>query len=113
MPTTVKKKPQLPPIRCKGCGLGFHPKDHRQHFHSPRCRTNYYNRTYFKVEEVQKLCLECQSPFKTTSPKKQLYCSAECRIAHQSKQSQNQPVHTFTLPWLEFVKVTLEVDSEV
>lgn len=80
-----KEKPQLPLQRCKGCGLNFHPKDHRHRFHSSRCRNNYYDRTYFTRPLIEKTCAECGAKFETKSPKKQAYCTPECRIAHQKK----------------------------
>lgn len=69
--------------QCKGCGIRFTPVDGRQRYHSPECRTAYYTE-HFSSINATKTCPNCGASFTTTMPKKQTYCSPECR--EQAKQ---------------------------
>lgn len=87
-----KQKEQLPPIHCKGCDVNFTPKDKRERFHSPRCREDFYERTYFTGPPVHKICPNCGSDFITTKPGRQEYCLPECR--EEAKQKRKEGLAT-------------------
>lgn len=74
-----EKKPTLPPITCKGCGILFVPRTRRQHYHNEDCREEYYLRTYYAKDVTEKTCPNCGSAFPTTRPGRQDYCTPECR----------------------------------
>lgn len=75
-------------VKCKGCAIQFVPKDKRQKFHSPECRTAYYM-AHYGSPSTTKTCANCGTLFSTTKPKKQLYCSPECREEHRLKLQDN------------------------
>lgn len=64
---------------CKGCGKGFVPKDRRQKYCVESCRRVYYKEHYFTQTIVDKTCPNCGTVFPTSAPKKQVYCTPECR----------------------------------
>ena len=74
-----KKKPSLPPIKCKGCGTNFVPDSRRQRYHSATCREDTYSRVYFSKTSAQKTCPNCRMKFMTTKPGRQDYCHPDCR----------------------------------
>lgn len=79
-------KGKLPPIRCRGCGINFVPKDRREHYHSDTCRETYYQRVYFAKIQVNKTCPNCGADFVTSKPGRQNYCSPECRDDARKKR---------------------------
>jgi hypothetical protein len=81
---------------CKGCGIGFYPKDRRQKYHTPGCREKYYDKTYWPKTIVEKTCPVCKTVFPTSKPKKQTYCSPDCRKATKHKKSADKVVYTIT-----------------
>lgn len=81
-----KKKEKLPPRNCKGCGILFTPDTRKQKYHNAKCREEHYNRTYFRNEPKRKTCKGCGSPFTTTKPGRQDYCTPECRIEHSKNE---------------------------
>jgi ribosomal protein S27E len=85
----AKPKPKLSPIKCKGCGTMFIPKDRRQHFHSSICRENFYDRTYFAKASVRMTCPNCSTVFISTKPGRQMYCTPACRVEHQHNVREN------------------------
>jgi len=84
-----KKKSQLPQTQCKGCEKKFYPQDRRQHFHNPECREAYYARTLFNRTDTIKTCLHCGTSFPTSMPKKQKFCSDDCRLENRKKLIEN------------------------
>ena len=82
----IQRKESLPPIMCKGCGSPFVPKTHKEHFHSPSCREEYYSRTYYKKSAVSKVCPNCNTLFQTSKPGRQAYCTPECREDARKKR---------------------------
>ena len=80
-----KKEAKTAPsvTKCKGCGIKFMPSDYRQKFHNEQCREEYYARTYFRKTSVDKVCPQCGNTFTTSMPKKQVFCSADCRKTHR------------------------------
>lgn len=84
-----KAKPKLPAIKCKGCGVLFTPKTHKEKYHSAECREEYYGRAYYHGEEVEKQCPNCGDVFKTTKPGVQDYCTPECRDEAAQKRRDN------------------------
>jgi len=87
--TKEKKKSDLPSITCKGCGIKFVPKTRGQRYHNEPCREEYYNRTYFHREVVEKQCPNCGVTFPTTKPGRQDYCTPECRVEAFQKRKNN------------------------
>lgn len=85
----AKEKKKLPPIICQGCGTKFIPKTKGQKYHSATCREEFYARTYFSREVVQKVCPNCGVTFPTTKPGRQDYCKPECRIEASQKRRDN------------------------
>lgn len=81
-------KETLPPIKCKGCGVLFIPKDHREHFHSYTCRESFYQRVYFSKVSADMVCPNCGVSFNSTKPGRQVYCSAVCREEAQKKRKE-------------------------
>ncbi len=73
-------------IACKGCKVSFTPKTKKQKYHSEDCREEYYRRTYFPQEHMDKTCPNCEGKFPSTMPKKQTYCSPECREDARKKR---------------------------
>ena len=84
----VKKK-SLPPIQCKGCDINFVPKDRRHHFHSEICREDYYRAVYFSKSTTRKQCPNCGVMFMTSKPKRQVYCTPECREDAANKRQES------------------------
>ncbi len=84
-------------ILCKGCGIGFAPKDKRQKFHSADCRKKHYNVHYFAKVIVNKRCLNCGAMFPTSKPKIQDYCVADCREVARKKRVHDMHVTTSAL----------------
>lgn len=84
-----EKKKKLPPIKCKGCGTKFIPDTKKQRYHSPSCREDFYNRTYYHREVTQKVCPNCGVIFPTTKPGVQDYCKPECREEAAQKRKDN------------------------
>ncbi len=85
--TTEKKK--LPAITCKGCGTKFVPRVRGQRYHSASCREEYYNRTYFTREIVNRQCPNCGTTFPTSKPGRQVYCTPDCRVEALHKRREN------------------------
>jgi len=83
--TKITKK-SLPPVTCKGCGMSFIPRDHRQHFHSVICREEFYQHTYYALTSARKVCPNCGSGFVTSKPGRQVYCTPECREDAKKKR---------------------------
>lgn len=50
----------------------------------------YYKEHYYGVTEVSKTCPNCGEMFSTTMPKKQAYCSPECRADAQRKRAEGK-----------------------
>lgn len=91
--SSSKQKANLPRKACKGCNIPFTPKDSRFNFHSPLCRKRYYDKTYFKKQDVKKICKNCGISFPTSCPSKQDYCKPECRMAYQ--KAHPSPSHQY------------------
>jgi len=72
-------------VECKGCGISFLPKTKRQKYHDDDCRVAYY-KEHFGGKEVSKTCPNCGTVFSTTMPKKQTYCTPECRDEAREKR---------------------------
>ncbi len=81
-----KRVPRAKASLCKGCGIGFSPKDKRQKYHNEDCRKEYYIQHYFIKTEVSKTCPNCGTVFTTSMPKKQVYCTADCREDAKNKR---------------------------
>lgn len=64
---------------CKKCGIGFIPKRRTQKYCNDTCRTAYYEAHYFIKKQETKTCPNCGTPFVTTKPKLQVYCTPGCR----------------------------------
>ena len=79
---------------CKGCGVKFVPKSKKQKYHNEDCREEYYKKTYFPQTVADKNCLNCGEPFSTTQPKKQVYCTPECREDAQAKREEAKKAST-------------------
>lgn len=73
---------------CAGCGRSFHPKKKTQKYCNDTCRVKYYSEHYFIKVEVAKVCPNCNNSFLTTCPRKQVYCSPDCRIDAQKKRAE-------------------------
>jgi len=74
--------------KCKGCSIRFVPKDGRHKFHNTNCRVAYYAKHYGSIEVI-KTCPNCGTAFPTTMPRKQTYCSPDCREqARQQRQDE-------------------------
>lgn len=80
------KKKTTPAKFCKGCGIGYSPKDKRQKYHSEDCRKDYYAKHYFAKVVVEKTCPNCRTVFSTSMPLKQTYCKPECREEARTKR---------------------------
>lgn len=53
-------------------------------YHSGDCREAYYKKKYGSAI-VEKVCAYCNATFPTTKPRKQKYCTEDCRTAAQAK----------------------------
>lgn len=82
----MSKKSALPLKTCLSCGGSFLPKRKTQKYCTDTCRAKYYDEHYFVKVEVPKICLNCGTSFVTRCPKKQIYCSPECRTEAQQKR---------------------------
>ena len=76
--------------KCRNCSGSFHPKRSSQVYCNDDCREAYYKKTYYSIEPVRKVCLNCGTTFETTCPKKQDYCSPECREDNAAKRRDNK-----------------------
>lgn len=83
----MTKKLALPLKTCQGCGGSFLPRKKNQKYCTDTCRVKYYSEHYFVKVEITKVCLNCGASFPTTCPKKQDYCSPDCRIDAQRKRA--------------------------
>ena len=73
-------------VNCKGCGVSFAPVTKRQKYHNEDCREDYYKEHYFPQVHVDKTCPNCGDVFSSTMPKKQTYCTLECREDAREKR---------------------------
>lgn len=71
---------------CRNCGRGFVPKRRSQRYCNDECREAYYKVHYFAQTTAEKTCPNCGNTFTTTKPKKQVYCSPDCREDARKKR---------------------------
>ena len=79
----AKKRP--PTKKCRRCNGPFYPRRKGQVYCTGACRREDYKEKYYSPTETEKECPECGELFSTTSPKKQTYCTPECRSKGQGK----------------------------
>jgi len=70
---------RLPMQNCRKCNRRYQPKRVDQVYCSAECRKEDQAEKFYKTEPEEKVCKHCGSPFLTTAPNKQDYCTSDCQ----------------------------------
>ena len=113
MAKKVSTKRLRPKKKCRRCNIAFFPKRKDQVYCTDVCREEDYREKYYSPTEVDRICDECGASYSTTSPKKQKFCTPECRTKNQNKIRDVKMARDYaeTLTTLGERYSTLEKDS--
>ncbi len=102
-----------PRKRCRRCNNTFSPKRKNQVYCTDVCRKEDYEEKYYTSPETDKVCPECGNMFSTTCPKKQKFCTPECRAKSQKRIREKKIARDYaeTLTTLGERYSTLEKDN--